>query len=452
MKSIALSLLLLLCGRAGAPAQDSLSTSRPANHADTAALFAIPDSVWSVDSVMIVGNEQTKGFVILREMSLKPGDPITRWQIEYDKNRIYSLRLFNEVRMHVVPSTPPKANLVVEVSERWYIFPYPILGLRDRDWSKVFFGAGLVHTNFRGRAEKLNGSLIFGFDPSIGLSYRNPFLREDGSEFMEARISYSKVRNRSIEAQVGPDNFDERHYSLGGRYGRRLGIEHTFWVDAGFEVVEVTDYHPVPTIAPGGIDRYPVASVGYSYDSRDLGEYPGSGAYAGTTVTKYGWPSDELDIVRYAFDLRGYQPLSQKFVLTGRVYTNLAAGGRIPSYNHVYFGYGERIRGHFKEVMEGESLAGATTELHYTLLAPLFFRVSWLPPAFGVWKFGMVATIFADAGQTWFRGNPVAIDLFAKGYGAGIDFLLPYSAVLRMEYAFNEVRRGEFILEGGASF
>ncbi len=452
MKSIALALLLFWCGRSGATAQDSLSVSRPSNTPDSAALLAVPDSVWSVDSVVVVGNGETKGFVILREMSLKPGDPITRWQLEYDKNRIYSLRLFNEVRIHVVPSLPPRANLVVEVSERWYLFPYPILGLRDRDWSKVFFGAGLVHTNFRGRNEKLNASLIFGFDPSVGLSYRNPFLSEEGTEFMEARISFSKVRNRSVEAQVGPDNFDELHYSLSGRYGRRLGIEHTFWIDAGFEVVEVKDYHPVPTIAADGIDRYPVASAGYSYDTRDLGEYPGSGAYAGAAVTKYGWPSADLDIVRYAIDLRGYQPLSSGIVLTGRVFTNLAAAGRTPSYNHVYFGYGERIRGHFKEVMEGESLAGASTELHCTLFAPVYFRVSWLPPAFGVWKFGVVATAFADAGEAWFRGNPVALDLLAKGYGAGIDLLLPYSAVLRLEYAFNEVRRGEFILEGGASF
>jgi opacity protein-like surface antigen len=37
--------------------------------------------------------------------------------------------------------------------------------------------------------------------------------------------------------------------------------------------------------------------------------------------------------------------------------------------------------------------------------------------------------------------------LFATGYGAGIDFLLPYSVVLRTEYAWNEFGVGQFIID-----
>lgn len=452
MRMTALAILLIGCGLLRAPAQDSLSSDRSAGGFDPASLTVVPDSIWTVDSVRIVGNNHTKSFVILREMSLKPGLPITQRLIEYDKSRIYSLRLFNEVRMRVVPSTQGMAHLVVEVSERWYIFPYPIFGLRDRDWSKVFFGAGLVHTNFRGRNEKLGAYVILGFDPSVGLSYRNPFLNSEGNEFIEGRISYSKVRNRSIQAQAGPDNFDELHYSISGRYGRRMGIEHTVWIEAGYEVVEVPGYLPVPTISSEGIDRFPIFRIGYAYDTRDVGEFPNSGLFAGATISRLGWPSADLDIVRYAADVRGYQPVAPSVLLAARVFTDLAAAGRTPSYNRVYFGYGERIRGHFKEVYEGESLLGASTELHYTLLSPQYFRVRALPPEFSVWRFGVTAAAFADAGTVWFRGTPVALDNFIKGYGAGIDFLLPYSAVIRAEYALNEVRRGEFILQVGASF
>ena len=97
-------------------------------------------------------------------------------------------------------------------------------------------------------------------------------------------------------------------------------------------------------------------------------------------------------------------------------------------------------------------MLGFSTELHYTLLSPVYFRVHALPSEFSVWRFGITAALFGDAGTVWFRGTPVALDRFVKGYGAGIDFLLPYSAVLRLEYALNEVRRGEFILDFGASF
>jgi outer membrane protein assembly factor BamA len=102
--------------------------------------------------------------------------------------------------------------------------------------------------------------------------------------------------------------------------------------------------------------------------------------------------------------------------------------------------------------MEGESMLGASAELHYTLLAPRYFRLSDLPAEFAVWRFGVTAALFADAGTAWFRGSTVALNNFARGYGGGVDFLLPYSAVLRIEYALNEVRRGEFIVDAGASF
>ena len=36
---------------------------------------------------------------------------------------------------------------------------------------------------------------------------------------------------------------------------------------------------------------------------------------------------------------------------------------------------------------------------------------------------------------------------FATGYGAGIHFLLPYSVVLRTEYAWNEYGMGQFIID-----
>ena len=173
------------------------------------------DSLYRVESVMVVGNEETKEFVILREMSLQPGEHITEELVAYDQNRIYSLGLFNRVVIHVVPASEEKANLIVEVSERWYIFPFPIFGIRDRDWKKVYFGGGLLHSNFRGRNEKLYATIILGYDPSFAVSYRNPFLVNDGSYQFDTRFAYDKIRNRSISAQAGGENFNAagKHYN-----------------------------------------------------------------------------------------------------------------------------------------------------------------------------------------------------------------------------------------------
>lgn len=409
------------------------------------------DSLWTVDTVLVNGNEHTKEFVIRREMSLQPGSRITKSLLAFDQNRIYSLRLFNKVDIEVVPTTPGFATLRVDVSERWYVFPFPILGLRDRDWKKVFFGAGILHSNFLGRNEKLFAALVFGYDPAVSLSYRNPFLNREGTEFLQADVSFSIVQNRSIIEQGGGSNYDERHASGGLTLGKRLGIEHTLWISAGYQFIEVSQNAPGRTISPDGRDRLPVLSTGYAYDTRDLGEYPADGTFFTGNVTKYGLPSNELDYVRYSFDAQKYVRLPADFVAAGRLYGNFAAAGRVPPYDHTYFGYGNRIRGHFKDIYEGEQLFGATVELHKPLLAPVYFRIDNLPEQFGVWRFGIVAALFADAGTVWFRSGPLALNNLVKGYGAGLHFLLPYSFILRTEYALDETRHGQWIFDVGNS-
>ncbi len=415
------------------------------------------ESSLSVDRISIVGNEQTKDFVILREMTLKSGSTITPQLLEYDKNRIYSLGLFNEVQLQVVPFSDTTATLVVLVSERWYIYPYPIFGIKDGDWGKLYFGLGVFNTNFRGRNEKLAISFTVGYDPSLSIFYRNPFLTGDGTYYLESRLSLNKIRNKSIDSTRTPlTNFDERHYTFMLSMGKRINISHSVWVSAGYEVVNVDPNYTNSTISPDGEDEFPIFGAGYLYDTRDVGEYPNIGTFARFTITKYGLPSTKVNIIRYATDTRQYVPLVKDVVVAGRVMTDIAAAGKTPSYNRVYLGYGERVRGHFNEVgehvREGENRFLASAELHYTLMPPKFFTIKELPPAFGVWRFGIVASLFGDAGTVWFRGQPLALDRFIKGYGVGLNFLLPYSAVLRVELALNEVRRGEFILDLGSTF
>jgi len=413
---------------------------------------SIPDSGYVLQNVIIRGNELTKDFVIIREMSLKQGSRITEQALAYDRERIYSLGLFNRVEIWTAPTDSVNADILVEVHERWYLFPYPILGIRDRDWSRLYYGVGLLHYNFRGRDEKLSCSLVLGYNPSVSLYYRNPFLDQAGTTFLEAQIALNKVSNRSQQFAPGESDYDERHVSFGLTVGKRLGIENTFWLSAGYEIVDLSGHIPVRTLSPGGVDRYPIFGFGYTYDTRDLASYPAYGTLLAASVTTFGMPSDFVNYIRYAADARRYIPLPGNLVLTGRIFTNLVAAGPLPAYNHVYFGYSERIRGHFKEILEGENIFGMSSEFHVPIVPARFFTVGFLPSAFSVWKFALIGTVFGDAGTTWYRGEPLAVDQLVKGYGCGLNVLLAYDAVLRFEYAWNEHRQGQFILDAGTSF
>jgi outer membrane protein assembly factor BamA len=413
---------------------------------------SFPDSVFTVSGIRITGNEHTKEFVITREMTLQPGRRVTNELLRYDQNRIMSLGLFNEVKLAIAPraDSAGMADIVAGVNERWYIFPYPVFGIKDRDWSKIYYGVGLLNFNFRGQNEKLNTALVLGYDPAVMLSFRTPYLGGSGDYFLETRFASSSVTNRSVMAEDGLPNFDERHIAASISVGERFGITQTAWLTAGFEHVHISDFLPGRTLSGSGNDDYPILSAGYQYDSRDLNEYPSHGTFLRFAVTKFGFPGGGTDIVRYAADIRRFIPLGGGFTLAGRCFTDIAAAGPTPSYNHVYFGYGERIRGHYGDVFEGESLTGTSAELRMNLLPVRYLEVPILPRQFALWRFGVAAALFGDAGTTWFRGEPYALNRWNAGYGIGLDFLLPYSAILRTEYGLNENRKGQFIIDLGA--
>ncbi len=419
---------------------------------DDSTSISFPDSLFRVDSVKISGNEDTKDFVILREMTLQNGGLITHEATDYNKNRIYSLGLFNRVEIEVEPTSGSTANLNVVVYEKWFIYPYPIFGLRDRDWTRLYYGLGLVHINFRGRNEKLYASFALGFDPWVSLSYRNPFLDEKGTNFLESRFSYNKVRNRSVTLQQQFGDFDEEQFNISTTFGKRFGIQHTSWVTVGYRSVSIPQLNLMSTTDIGRNDRFLQTTLGYVYDTRDLGEYPSYGSFVSLGVTKFGIFSPSVDFAHYNMDFRKFIPLTSEFVVAGKIFSVLASGGEVPSYEHVYFGYGDRIRGHYKEVMEGEDLLGASTEFHYTLLSPKYFKVGFLPKEFALWRFGITAAVFADAGTIWYRGDKINWSHLPSGYGLGLHFLMPFNIVLRAEYARNELGRGEFIFAMGSSF
>jgi outer membrane protein assembly factor BamA len=415
--------------------------------------LAPPSFVYGIiDTIFVTGNEKTKAYVILDEMTLKSGSLATLGAIEFDRNRIYSLGLFTRVDI-LYDTLNGTRFLDVDVSERWYLIPLPIFGFRDGDAKKAFYGGGVLHNNFRGRNQKLFGSVVFGYDPALSLSFFDPLLDRENRLYFSANASYSRVKNKSSLASLLSGDFDERHYDINVTLGRRPSLYQTVGFNVGYQIVEVPNYMPGRTISTDGTDRFIYGSLNYTYDSRDLREYASTGQLVYAYATKLGFGESDVNFARFGVDIRRYVLLPMDLTFAARVQGTIVSGGPVPTYAHVFFGYGERIRGYFKTVFEGENLVGTTVELHYPLLKPrtINFSAVPLPPEFSVWRFGINLALFADAGVTWFRGEKIQLDSFASGYGMGVHFLLPYSIILRTEYAWNEYFKGQFIVDFRAS-
>ena len=435
-------LLILICLSASCLCAQADSTSH-----------VQPVSFGMIDTVIVTGNDKTKESVILREMTLKTGVEATPEAIEFDRGRIYSIGLFTSVDISFVPFEG-KNLLVVDVKERWYIIPLPLFGFRDRDPKKPYYCAGLLHNNFRGLNQKLFGSVVFGYNPSLAFQFSDPWIDRDNNLYFSGGLSFSRIRNRSAIAATNTGNFDELHYDINASLGKRFTIYKTVGINLGYQMVEVTENQPGRTVASNGTDRFLYGSISFSHDSRDLRDYSTQGTLVSLYITKYGFGESELSFTRLGADIRRFTPLPFNFTFATRVHGSIVSGGVIPTYARSYFGYGERIRGYFKTVFEGENIAGTSLELRWHLLKPrtIMFSAVSIPQEFAVWRFGISLALFADAGTTWFRGDNVSINSFASGYGGGIVFLLPYDFVVRAEYAWNEYGKGQFVFDVRSSF
>ena len=67
-------------------------------------------------------------------------------------------------------------------------------------------------------------------------------------------------------------------------------------------------------------------------------------------------------------------------------------------------------------------------------------------------KYGLSMGIFMDSGVVWDHPEQFAMKNFYSGYGLGLHIHLPYVNVLRIDHAWNDKGRGEWIIEVGVVF
>ena len=91
-----------------------------------------------VSDINIQGNKITKSRVILQELTLKKGNLINKSEIENSikesEENLKNLNLFNfsEITYRIEEN---KLFLIVQLQERWYIWPYPIFEISERNFN-----------------------------------------------------------------------------------------------------------------------------------------------------------------------------------------------------------------------------------------------------------------------------------------------------------------------------
>lgn len=408
-----------------------------------------------VDSIKITGNTETDDYVILRELTFEKGDTVNEKILSYNRERIYSLGIFSNVK--VFPVNSGKENIInITVSESWYIYPIPFAELKDNDWKKLSYGIDLYLMNFKGLNDRIRLHAAFGYDPNYQVSYSNPYIIKSKDIFLKANLSYVKAKNKSETAKklYGGD-FDQKISGGDISIGKRFGLYQKLFFTLGYRVIDSPVYISGVSASGERIDRLFSAGAGYSYDSRDLSQFPRLGWYIQSSFFFNGMGVNNINYRSFGIDIRKYLKITDELSIKGRFESRFTFGDMVPFYDYSYLGYSERIRGYFYKEREGNNRYLLSAELNYPVVKDFMLNLDFLPllpKKLLTYRVAVYAELFADAGTTQMRNTPLTIRSFDSGYGAGLTFLfLPYSA-FRIEYAVNDLGKKQWILGIGTSF
>jgi len=242
-------------------------------------------------------------------MSLHAGDTLSQASLARDRDRIYNLRLFNKVTITHRDSAAV-SDLVVTVVERWYIFPVPILDLRTRAVNTMTYGFEVMHENFLGRDEKVSASFSTGYDQSASFAYQNPRLTDDDDIFLSTIFRYRDSHSLDNNSDIV---FEQINRLASISVGKRYGYSQTLIGTAGYQTWQLPDTSLGRTVSPDGTDRFIELGLHYTFDARNVREYPTDGWYLDVATTNDGIGREStVNTLRFASDFRRYSLIGDK--------------------------------------------------------------------------------------------------------------------------------------------
>ncbi len=413
------------------------------------------DSNIYIGKIIVVGNETTKDFIILREMSTKENSVFNLEILAEDLNKIRNLGLFNKV--DIIPTPDFKNNkidLYVTVEEQYYILPIPQAGIEEGDIRKLWVGINLVWRNFRGRNEIVNCSFGIGYQPFFNINFFTPWIGEKEHFFGAFGIKYNKSINKSLSDAnvIGARKDSLKGYEIESFSGNiTLGKYLTKYlaVSANY-TLSVNDFsgnYSGNTFSGEPKEIYGTLSLNTLFDKRNNIFYPTKGNFIKIDLIKYGVFNKFIDFNKFRFDLRNYLPLkltkNYSISIATRLAGGISFGGNVPSYLEETFGYSEIIRGWDNFVFQGEHLIGFYNEVRIPIINPFYvkgtdhFLLKRISFARGFsYQYGLYGTIFLDIGGVMNRTEEVSNVIFRKGFGAGLNMILPFNIVARTDLAF----------------
>jgi len=439
----------------------------------------VPEDRLVVDGFRLSGNEVTMDRIILREMVFETGDTLLKMdlipRLQRCRENLLNTSLFNFVYLDIEHLEGNHIIVLVTVTERWYIWPVPILEyaernfsefITNREWDKIVYGAFLKWSNFRGRKEVLEGKVRLGYINEYALAYQVPNLGNKQQHSLQTGFNYNSQNEVSVATRYNrPVDYKPRakpaqtKINASARYTYRPRLYSTYSLRIDYNDYAITDsvmiknpgYLGTSIVTGEPLSRLQFFELGYEfrYDIRDSRIYPLDGFIVKLNLLQTG-----LGIIRdYPYPglrvtgvLMYHQPLSRRFFFYNATKIRYSTRKQHPHVLNKALGYHEFLSAYEPYVMDGADFFITKYNLKFQLVKPTTRTLPLIRmEEFNKIHYALYINVFADAGYVsneFPDPTNTMLNTLQFSAGIGVDLVTYYDQVIRVDLAIN--RYGEY--------
>ncbi len=454
------------------------------NLPNDSSLIRVPSSVktdtsFTVREIVLVGNRKTREEIILREIPFKPGEQYMLQDLvgkfEIARKQLMNTALFHEVVVALKTFEGYNVDVLVQVRERWYIFPVPYFKPVDRNlnqWlveqkaslTRVNYGAKLLYNNVTGRNDKLRAWLINGYTKQISFSYDRLYI--DKAMKWGLNVGFAIGKNKEVNYNTINDKqaFLKEDYYLRNfvgasaevTYRRAIKTRHRFGISLTKEEVSDTIVKLNPSYFDANSKRITFPEIYYRMSLYDLDyiPYPTKGYALELFFGKKGF-SKSINLWQMNASGTGLWHTGKNMFFTLIGYGSLKLPFKQPYFTQHMLGYSDAyLQGYEYYVVDGVAAGYIKAVLNRKL-----FGFSIRLPAFKKLTpqripFNFYGKIYGNTGYVY-NPQPGENSLTNKMLycgGIGLDILTMYDFTLKLEWSFNQLGQNGLFLHRKSIF
>lgn len=434
-----------------------------------------------IGQVIISGNKKTKEVIILREIPFGPGEEYLLEELvnkfEIARRQLMNTALFNAVVVAAKNMEGNRINIMVELKERWYLYPVPYFKPADRNlnqWiveqnaslSRINYGVKLFYNNATGRNDKFRIGLINGYTKQISFNYDRLYIDKKlnwGMKFSFAtgknrEVNYNTINNKQVflkDENTFIRNFTNARVEL--TYRKAIKTRHSLGVGYTSEQVNDTIIALNPSFFKAGHNRisFPSIYYGLSYFNLNYIPYPSQGYAAQVSINKSGY-NNIINIWQLHVKGLAIWPFSSKSFFSLNMYGGIKLPFKQPYFNQRFLGYGDVFMQGFEYyVIDG--VAGGFLKSTFTReLLNFKIRIPQGKKAKESVKIPVriFGKAFSNSGYVYhpIPGNNSLSNKMLYSGGFGIDILSFYDVTFKVEWTFNSLGQNGLFLHRKNTF